>query len=984
MLVSIQSCLPKELRVVLGNNERRRFRTEDYFYFYDHVKCAFLEQQDKFDASKPPDIPGLKSLGRWSGYATKILEERDALSLIAGIRSTQIRRLREVGIDTAQALADTQQEDLAGITSLAFERLRRQARLQISSRKLPQPEYELLRSDPLNPRLGLTALPPASVSDIFLDIEGYPLLEDGLEYLFGVTHIENDMLAFRDWWAHNREQEKAAFEGVLRWAHERWRQDPSMHIYHYAAYEVTALRRLMGRHAVCEEELDELLRNEVFVDLYSIVRQGLLVGEPSYSLKNIERLYQGPRRSDVATAGDSLVFYYRWLESNDGSDWTSSPTLRAIREYNREDCESTWKLACWLREVQQRAKIVYVAKSPVPASEAVNQASAQARYAADMRADIPADRSADPERWRVHELLSWLLEFHRRESKPIWWAMYERHEMTEQELIDDPECLGGLARTERPPERIKRSYAYEYRFSPEQETKLRLGSKCILADDLTRRVTIESFDATAGLLTIKLTGVEPPERLGLIPDEWVNPAPIVESIERTVDRYRKTGRLPLAIEDFLYRCQPRLRGRTAKTVIIPPDTDVVSGAIEAAIDLDESTLSIQGPPGSGKTYTAAHMVVELLRRGKRVGITSNSHRAICLLLNEAARVAQAEGCMFRGAKIGGDDDDHQDLHKWIERVDSSSNVFNGGPLPPLLGGTAWAFSRPEAEAKLDYLFVDEAGQVSVANLLGMAPSARNIVLIGDQMQLSQPVKGSHPGESGTSTLEYLLQGRATIADEFGIFLGETFRMHPRVCAFISGAVYEDRLKPKPVTASRIIRFSAEPRRYIQESAGVVFVPVEHEGNAYQSEEEAVVIAQIVEELMAQFLTDPGKPDRPICRDDILVVTPYNLQVRKLNDRLRGVRVGTVDKFQGQEAAVVVYSMCASSGDASPRGVEFLFSKNRLNVAISRAQTLAVVVGNPALARTQCSTLEQMQLVNVFCRALDSAACTSMPAAWVYH
>lgn len=972
MLAAIQERLPAEVQVVLGTKERRRFRTEDYFYYYRHLKRAFLEQQQKFNPEIPPDIPGLKDLGRWSSHATRILEDRDDLSLVANIRSTQIRRLREAGIDTVRSLAGTESTGVPRVAPEAFVRLRRQALLQVQSRGPANPKYELLETDPLKPRLGLAGLPPASPSDIFFDMEGFPLLEEGLEYLFGVTHLENDQPVFRDWWAHNTEQEKAAFRDFVKWAYERWRRDPSMHIYHYASYEVTAIRRLMGRYAVCEEEVDQLLRNEVFVDLYAIVRQGLLVGEPSYSLKNIERLYQEPRTGEVATADQSLVFYQRWIESQDGPDWSNSPTLRAIRDYNREDCESTWKLVCWLRGIQAQAGIAFVPRAVVEQSETVKEMSARARFAEEMRAEIPADRSENPERWRVHELLSWFLEFHRRENKPVWWFMYARNAMTDQELVDDPDCLGGLVRTDRPPEKVKRSFAYEYRFNPEQETKLRQGSKCIFAHDLVRRTTLESFEPAEGCLTIKLTGAAPPSQLGLIPDEWVSPKVIEQSIERIVRRYCETGQLPQAIEAFLYRRQPRLRGRAGGPVI-PHGVDLLGGSIHAALDLDYSTLCIQGPPGSGKTFTGGHMIVALLRRGTRVGVTSNSHRAICLLLNEAMRVAHEEGLVLDAVKIGGEDEDHEELAEGINWAQTSSDVFDGGVLPQLIGGTAWAFSKPEAEGTLDYLFVDEAGQVSVANLLGMSPSARNIILIGDQMQLNQPVRGSHPGESGCSTLEYLLQGHATIPKDLGIFLGETWRMHPNVCDFISGAVYEDRLKPRPITSARILQYGAGRRRYIQKRAGIIFIPVEHQGNAYESEEEAVIIAEIVKELLGQSLTDADGPDRPLTAEGILVVTPYNLQVRKLTGWLPGVRVGTVDKFQGQQAPVVIYSMCASSGDASPRGIEFLFSKNRLNVAISRAKTLAVVVGNPALARTRCSTLEQMQLVNVFCRVVEAGA-----------
>ena len=633
MLAKLQQRLPKEFCVVLGTKEQRRFRTEDYFYYYRQLKVAFLEQQGRFDAGSPPEIPSPNNLGRWSEHATKILEARDDLSLIAGIRSTQVHKLRGAGIGTAHALADTTLNGVPRIEPSAFERLRRQVRLQIASRGLSHPKFELLQSNPLNPRLGLATLPPASPADIFFDIEGYPYLEDGLEYLFGVTYLDRGKLTFRDWWAHSREQEKNAFEGFVTWAYERWRQNTSMHIYHYAAYEVTALRRLMGRYAVCEEEVDQLLRNEVFVDLYSVVRQGLLIGEPAYSLKNVERLFQPERTTEVATGGDSLVFYQRWLEDNDGADWGTSPTLRSIREYNREDCESTYRLASWLRDLQTKANISYIPKPLTSESDTVKEFSARAQYAQEMRAEIPADRTADRERWRVHELLSWFLEFHRREDKPVWWAMYERHAMTEQQLIDDPDCLGGLVRTNRRPEQVKRSYVYEYRFAPDQETKLHEDNKCIFAHDLMRKATISSFDPTQGLLTLKLTGSDPPKNLGLIPDEWVNPNVIVESIERIVDRYRKSGLLSSAIADFLFRRPPRLKGRPSGGPVVPQGKDIVEGSIKAAMDLDKSTLCIQGPPGSGKTYTAAHMIVELSRRGKRVGVTSNSHRAICLLLS---------------------------------------------------------------------------------------------------------------------------------------------------------------------------------------------------------------------------------------------------------------------------------------------------------------------------------------------------------------
>jgi uncharacterized protein len=985
MLEAVQERRPREVQVVLGTKELRRFRTDDFFYFYRALKSAFLELQRNFDPEQPPDIPGLKDLGRWTSHAARILEERDDLSVVANIRGSQIRRLKTAGIWTAAQLAASDGIRVPRVNAATLDRLRRQARLQIASRGAERPRYELLTPDGSRPNLGLAALPPASPSDIFFDMEGFPLLEEGLEYLFGVVHLEEGRPVFRDWWAHNHREEKAAFEGFVRWAYERWKKDPTLHIYHYAAYEVTALRRLMGRYGTCEDEVDELLRHGVFVDLYAIVRQSLLIGEPAYSLKNVEKLYQEKRQGEVTTAGESMVFYQRWLVDQDGADCTTSATLRKIRAYNQEDCESTGKLAVWLRTLQAEAGVKPRTEADTAGEDAEEEVSAEpssrAILSRELLAEIPEDRHTDSERWRVHELLAWLLEFHRREAKPVWWRMFDRHEMTEQELIDDPDCLGGLARTRRAPVPVKRSVCYEYRFDPHQETKFREEDGCIFAHDLDCKATVETIDFESGLVILKLGPKygKPPDRLSLIPDEYVSPKPIADSIERVIVRWREMGKLPPALEDFLFRRRPRLRGNPSGP-IIPPGMDLLAGAVSAARALDRSALCIQGPPGSGKTYTAAHMLVALLGEGKRVGIASNSHRAICLLTGETAKVAANQKVKFYGVKIGGDEDEGSNIHPCIDWARGAKDVFGCGKSPQLVGGTAWAFSNENADGELDYLFVDEAGQVSVANLVGMAPSTANIVLIGDQMQLSQPIQGSHPGESGMSTLDYLLQDQRTIPDDFGIFLARTWRLHPLICSFISGAVYDDRLHSEPITAARVVRFARSAREWIRKEAGLLYVPVPHEGNIYESEEEAEQAVQLIDELLKQHVVTESGSERALTRADILVVAPYNLQVRLLTSRLSEIRVGTVDKFQGQQAPVVIFSMCASSGDASARGIEFLFCRNRLNVAISRAQTLAVVVGHPSLVRTPCSTIEQMQLVNVYCRAVEEGAAVMRQAS----
>ena len=240
-----------------------------------------------------------------------------------------------------------------------------------------------------------------------------------------------------------------------------------------------------------------------------------------------------------------------------------------------------------------------------------------------------------------------------------------------------------------------------------------------------------------------------------------------------------------------------------------------------------------------------------------------------------------------------------------------------------------------------------------------------MVLFGDQMQLNHPVKGVHPGEAGQSCLEYLLQGRDTVPDESGVFLAITRRMHPRICSFVSGICYEDRLHAFPETELRVL--VPQNAQTVQIPAGLIFVPVSHEGNSQGSDEEVDRVSQLVDELLGGVNYHDGAQTRRLTEKDLLIVAPYNMQVRKLKQRLPALQVGTVDKFQGQEAPVVIYSMCASASEDCPRGMEFLFSRNRTNVALSRAKSLVIVVASPGLARATCASVNRMRLANIFCR-----------------
>jgi len=335
MLEAVQGLRPERLEIVLGNREMVELRTTDFFHYYLQLKRAFLEFMEEFDPDERPTPEPGADHGRWTSHSEAYLQEIDHLSQVANIRRNQIKRLEAAGIGTMHQLAESPLERVPRLDREIFGRLRRQARLQIESADRDRPLYEVITPSSDRPQHGLALLPPQSPSDVFFDMEGFPFVEGGLEYLFGATFLDDGEKCFQDWWAHDPEQEKRALEAFVDWIHTRWRADPSMHVYHYAAYEVTALRRLMGRHGTREVEVDQLLRNEVFVDLYTIVRQGVMVGEPSYSIKNLERLFRDARSGEVETATDSIVQYQRWLDSGEPQDWARSPILHGIRDYNR-------------------------------------------------------------------------------------------------------------------------------------------------------------------------------------------------------------------------------------------------------------------------------------------------------------------------------------------------------------------------------------------------------------------------------------------------------------------------------------------------------------------------------------------------------------------------------------------------------------------------------------------------------------------------
>ena len=981
MLEEIQGCKAGDIVVALGNGTHERVPLVDCFDYYRAIKSAFLADQTTWSADAEPDPAEYADHGNWSGYAATLLEERDHLSRVARITRRQIERLETAGISTMTALAAMEKQSIPGIEPEKLQWLVRQAALQCKSASQNIPAFRVLEQQP-DASTGLATLPAASANDVFFDIEGYPLEGDGLEYLWGCTYLDQTgERTFRDWWAHDTDAERIAFEGFIDWVYERWRADPAMHIYHYAPYETTACKRLMGTHGSREHELDELLRNDVFIDLYAIVIHGVQIGEPRYSIKNVEHLYRSKRDTDVASGGDSVVVYDLWreayLQGEENGDWEKSEILAGLRDYNKDDCDSTLELCEWLRvqrgDAQEQPETAAIEAKETELSELII-----ARHELRDRLLDKATNAAITEKERtLLKTLAGVLEFHRREEKNAWWRYFDRMDLSNMALADDPACLDNCTRTERDgfkPKPRARNLAWEYRFDSAQEFK-GIGGEVHLkgSEDENGRAlkanVLKEFSDLEGGRVVLQCRVEPPEQISLVPNEIVRADPIPAAIDAVVRDIENGQTERSALLDFLERRPPRILGNADGRIVQSP-ASMLEDTVNTVLNLDNSCLIIQGPPGAGKSYTGAHIIAAMVEAGKTVGIASNSHSAINNLLLGAARECRNREVETRFICTKDTSDALQSLGVMILNNADLANELSTGCV---VGTTAWGFSRDDLAGKFDVLIVDEAGQVSVANLISMSRAASNIVVMGDQRQLGQPTQGTHPAESGLSVLDYRLGDTAAVDPAHGVFLGTTYRLHPAVNAPISRHVYADQLRTADVTSLRTLvpRGDNSP---LDHKAGVVYLPVAHEGNQQASDEEVNAIVAAVGRLTGRTLNLKDGGTRKVTIEDMLFVAPYNAQVTRLKNALgEHARVGSVDRFQGQEAPIVFLSMCSSDATASPRGLGFLFDRNRLNVAVSRAETLCVIVGHPRLSITPVATLDNLKRVN-FVAALMGGSC----------
>lgn len=851
----------------------------------------------------------------------------------------------------------------------------------------------------------------------------------GLEYLFGVVEAPEHPGAaprFRAFWAHDRGEERAALRAFLDYVAERRRRFPGLHVYHYAAYEKVALLRLAGRHGEGEAEVDGLLREGVLVDLYAAVRAGVQTGQRSYSLKKLEPLYMAEGRGEgVTNAADSIVEYAEAVAARDAGrtgEWQDR--LDAIAAYNRYDCLSTLGLRDWLL-----ARLAEAGLAPQRAAVLDPDAAVRAAELGEpdpledglmaVAGPGPNEGVVRPAGRQAVALVAAALRYHQREDKPYWWGHFDRLKADPGEwaerrnvlVADEVEVLEEWATRagSRVPRRLLRMTG---RLEPGSD--LRAGASAVgLYDAPFPACMKSSADGPRGwcdrmtvldvgaverggrvrdVLLVEETRPRDSDAFDALPMALAPAAPIRTEPLRTAIRALASEvaaaldaapggpggpgddvRLPArAVLDLARRVPPRTRSGAPVPPLDDP-ADAVDVLTRALLDLDDSYLAVQGPPGTGKTYTGARVVAALVERGWRVGVVAQSHAVVENMLRAVAGAGVPADAIAKKAPGTQDGRVADPDAPWTWVPDKGFAAFwaahpGGAPgAGAVLGGTAWDLVNAGRlpDAPLDLLVVDEAGQLALATTFAVAGAARSMLLLGDPQQLPQVSQGTHPEPVDRSALGWLTDGHDTLPPALGYLLPVTHRMHPELCAAVSVLSYEGRLVAAPAAAARALEGVAP---------GVHGVLVEHDGNAVRSVEEADAVVRLLQDLVGRTWHDPsagaGASGRPLEPRDVLVVAPYNAQVFTVRQALdaaglAGTRVGTVDRFQGQQAPVVVVTTAASSPAHVPRGLDFLLDRNRLNVAVSRGQWAAFVVRSTRLTHVLPRRAETLERLGAF-------------------
>ncbi|MBL9076007.1 MAG: TM0106 family RecB-like putative nuclease [Planctomycetes bacterium] len=983
VLGSMQGTVPAQFRVVTPSAEET-YRTADHAAYFrvirDHLRGATVTTPPP--ATYPEPVLHCDVCAYWQ-HCDKRRRTDDHPSLIAGSSRTQVRELQRQNLPTLAAFAQAGRlpaEPERGRRE-SYERLAHQAQLQLQARTTSTIPVDRL---PVEPGRGLCRLPAPSDGDVFLDFEGDPFVGfGGLEYLTGYGIFDGNAFRYTQLWSLDREGEKRALVTFLNFVRKRLAEHPELHVYHYGAYEVAALRRLCSRHDTHSDVLDVLLRGERFLDLHRVVKESLRIGVESYGLKDLEKVIGFERQLDLRTAGEARRDLELSLELRTGA---ITEKLKAkVAAYNQDDCLATVALRDWI-ERQRAAAIASGLEIPRPtlragdANETVREREARVNALREaLLRDMPQAEARNDEQ-RARALLADLVGYFRREAKSAWWEHFRLRELPADERLDEREVIAELRFAGIEPKQGKeRTVRCAYEFPP-QEVALDVGKKVYVLRDEdpkdegigTELGTVVAIDHDARRVVIKhrqdASDLRP---TAVFREQVVANTPLEDALLAFAEHVRDRG-LPTEgpyarAADMLLRRPPRPEGGAAGAGLRRADEGFLAAALRVCRGLGGAVLPVQGPPGTGKSYTGGRTIAALAAT-QRVGITAVSHKVIDNLLRSAQEGARESGRTLR--LVHKDDDEDGD---GIEYTTDNQEALDAIGPGCVVGGTAWLWALPDAEARLDYLFVDEAGQMSLAQLLAIARCAKNLVLLGDPQQLEQPQQGAHPDGADVAALTHVIGvDRHTLRDDQGLFLSETWRLHPSLCAFTSELYYDGRLTPR--SGNELQRIGGTG---VIDGAGHFLLECAHEANQASSPEEVGAIEGLLRRILGSGATWTNRAGltaslRP---DDVLVIAPYNAQVGALRRALTplGVtHIGTVDKFQGQEAPIVVYSCTSSSPQDAPRGLGFLYDPHRLNVATSRARCAFVMVASPALFEPEVRTPEQMRWANGMCRFREVA------------
>jgi len=960
-LEAVTGRAPREMHLWLGSGVSESLRVEEFRPYWRRLRrqLATLLNEDEIADTRPEPCTHCDYC-EFSPVCDAQWRNEDSLVYVANIRTPERHALESDGVRTVIELS-TRTRSVTDVRDENLERLIRQAALQVATRAHPgaPPEYELVApsEDPVFGH-GFELLPAPNDGDVFFDFEGHPFwsAQHDLFFLSGLRYRDGaGQWCYDGRWAHDLEAQALMVKDLVEFFAERRTAFPDMHVYHYNHTERSSLERLT-RGTETESLFGSLVATGLFVDLYVVAKNALLVGTESYGLKSLEHLTGYQRHGGIEQGAGAVVVYDHYMTTKDPG------LLEEIALYNEDDVAATMALRDWI-----------VARRP---GEMAWRDALLEQFDETLDTDELVQRLKSFGEHSPEHLLGDLLNYWRRERSANIEPLFAEAASEFATLYGDPDFIANL------------------RFQGFEEVISRGAPATNAIYTWPEQPVSEQFDEKHNVL---FTGVGVERGFGYLPDIDLEAR---ELKMRWRERYEEEGGHPsvFTIDDYVSPgVKPGVLFHLAEQIVKPEANDppsrvsrallarerprfvdgfgpaggLFSDDLESALrwvgQLDESYVAVQGPPGSGKTYSGSHIIYALIKSGKRVGITAMSHAAIDNLLAATHQVFVEKGELSELRALRKGDKPKSGPLEGVRYTSSSKEAE--GTKYNLVAGTTWLWARPQLRPfPVDVLVVDEAGQLALADAIASANGAKNLILLGDPLQLSQVAQAEHPDGSGASVLEHILGAQATLPVDQGVFISETRRMHPDVCRFISNQIYEGRLSSHESCARQNTEFGT----------GLRWLEAHHtECSTESPEEAAIVLAQVSAMFGTSWVNQRGE-SAALRAQDFMVVAPYNDQVdllRETFDRtpgLRQVQVGTVDKFQGREAPVVFFTMTTSSGEDMPRGPEFLFSRNRLNVAVSRARCLAYLVCTESLLNSRARTIEEMRLIGTLSAFVEYA------------